>query len=291
MVRLELPGPMVALPDMSAFRDNFIPLVVAMRLHNALGCALVFLAGRFPPNPDHMTVELLSAMAVGLLCVAAHLTNDLVDLPADRTNRPHRPLPEGRLSLAAVRNSLVITLVAGLGLGLILIPSWWPWWLFWAASGPGYSLWAKGRGWIAPLWTAGVITSCLVPGFLERGLSAVDVAVLCFMFWYLVFREIVKTLADFRGDCLAGYHPIGAGANSVYLKTFIFGIPLALVSGWYLLSSWETVQRELGMFFVVCIMGALALVWNRLQPVPHLAGTLLKVGAFSGLALLFIVAA
>jgi len=288
MARPVLPETPVDHPDMPAMFDNAASLVKAMRLHNALGCGLVFLAGRLSLNRELWPEDLAAALAVGLLCVAAHLTNDLVDLPADRTNRPNRPLPLGRLSLSAVRFSLALTWCLGLGLGLWVIPAWWGWWLLWALAGPGYSLWAKGRGWVAPLWTAGVITSCLLPGFWADGLSGVDVAVLCFMFWYLVFREIVKTLADFRGDCLAGYRPLGAGTAGVYLKTFLFGMPLAVAAGWYLMNSAVIAHRELGLFFLICIVGALALVWNKLQPLPHLAGSLLKAGAFSGLAMLFL---
>lgn len=283
------PGLQAGHPDMWTFSGKIVPLLKVMRLHNALGCALVFLAGRTGLHSGNWSVELGAALAVGLLCVAAHLTNDLVDLPADRTNRPDRPLANGRLNLAVVRLCLLLSWLWGIGLGIILMPALWPWWVFWAIAGPGYSLWVKGRGWLAPVWTAAVITSCCIPGLWERGMSAIDMAVLLFMFWYLLFREIVKILADFRGDCLAGYRPFGAGTAGLYLKTFILGLPLALVAGWFMMRSSIPVQRDLGLCFLACLIGALLLVWNRLQPLPHLAGSLLKVGAFSGLALLFIV--
>ncbi len=270
-------------------RLSIVPLLKTMRLHNALGCGIVFLAGRTGQGYNHWSIDLGAALAVALLCVAAHLTNDLVDLPADRTNRPDRPLPEGRLSLSTVRISLFLTWVIGLGLGLVLIPVWWPWWLFWSISGPGYSLWAKGRGWFAPVWTATVITSCCVPGLAYGGLSATDLAVLAFMFWYLVFREIVKMLADFRGDFLAGYHPFWGSTTKVYFNTFILGLSLALVSGLFMMRFPLQLERNLGLFFMACLVGSLVLVRNRLKPRPHLAGSLLKLGAFSGLALLFIV--
>ena len=114
--------------------------MVAMRPHNGLICGLVLLAGW----PQGMVAGggwgLAAALAVVLLCSAAHLVNDLVDLPADRRNRPGRPLPSGYLTPRVARNGALTSWLLGLGLGLVSRPDWWGWWLFWALAGPGYSL-------------------------------------------------------------------------------------------------------------------------------------------------------
>ena len=180
------------------------------RPHNGVGCALLLLIGwgrGAPPLP----VQIAAAGALLLLCVAAHLVNDVVDLPADRTNRPSRPLVTGQISHPLVRRAAAMTLLSGWALGLLVIPYWRDRWLFWRRSVPGYSLLAKGRGWWAPLWTATVVGSCYLAGATAEGVTAAEGLVTAAIVYFVVFREAVKSFEDTGGDLRAGYRGPLAG--------------------------------------------------------------------------------
>ncbi len=259
-----------------------------MRLHNGLACVALLWLGRGVGLSASLR-DVGAACAVLLLCSAAHLANDLVDLAADRVNRPDRPLPAGRLQPATVRRLLGFTWLAGVGMGILCLPGWTGWWILWALAGAGYSILAKGHGWLAPIWTAAVITSCWAAGGIERGLDRRAWAVLLFLFLFLLFRERVKGAEDCSGDAVAGYRLGTQGRARSIVESAIAG---SLLLGAVLWSLREAPALWSGMgavVFLLCLLGGL---WFHLRPnrnAPHRAGTLLKVGAFAGLALLWTV--
>jgi len=266
--------------------SEFGALLTGMRLHNGLACALVLLAGRSRLPDIHPGRELALALAIILLSSAAHLINDLADLPADRTNRPGRPLPAGRVTASAVRRAAAWTWGGGLFLGLAGEPSWTGWWLFWGLAGPGYSLLAKGRGWLAPLWTAAVISSCWLAGVHATGLRHGDLLVFGTIYWYLVLREVVKTLADMPGDLRAGQRSFAGRFPGTPRGVLLLVAPLlAGVAWWLKVESWLP-ARGAALILGACLLGAAAVVLRGLRGDRHLAGSLLKIGAFMGLALL-----
>jgi 4-hydroxybenzoate polyprenyltransferase len=62
---------------------------------------------------------MLTALAVALLYAAGMVMNDLCDVEIDRRERPHRPLPSGRVSIRAARVFIIASLlVAPAGLAL-----------------------------------------------------------------------------------------------------------------------------------------------------------------------------
>jgi 4-hydroxybenzoate polyprenyltransferase len=259
-----------------------------MRLHNGLACALLGLAGLWHGGAAMEAAQVAGlVLVILLLAAAAHLANDIVDLTADRANRPSRPLPSRRLSLPAARRAFLASLAGGVLLGVLTLPRWWPWYLLWAAAGPGYSLLAKGRGWRGPLWTAGVIASCYLPGAVLDGLGVVDVALFFIVFYFVFFREYVKGLEDAPGDVFAGYRSL-AGGRDLGRRVVLLALPLVTVTVLAVvrepLVSWG---RIAGAGFLLCLAAALLILPAGRRRGRHLAGSLLKLGAFCGLGLLW----
>jgi 4-hydroxybenzoate polyprenyltransferase len=266
--------------------SGLIPLLVATRPHNSLGCAGVLAAGWLAGQQGPLTSALLPGLALGLLCAAAHLVNDVVDLPADRANRPARPLPRATLSVSQARRGAWVLLVLGFLLGMASRPSWSGWWLFWALGGTGYSLLAKGRPRRAPLWTALVIGSCWAAGAGADGLSRQDAVVGLAVVWFIYLREVVKGLEDARGDLMAGYGSCAGRFPGTRKGLLVLSVPLALAVFTVLLSGMNPLDLALGLVFLGSL--ALAVVFvltGRPRGLPS-AGSLLKMGAFTGLALL-----
>ena len=263
-------------------------LLVAVRLHNCLICGLVLLAGW----PGGMAVGVRegipAALALGLLCAAANLVNDLLDLPADRGNRPQRPLPAGQLDLEVARRAALVCLMAGLVVGLATAPHWWAWWLFWALGGVGYSLFAKGRVLVAPLWAALLIGGCWLAGAGMDGLVARDWLVLAVIVWFLFFREIIKGLEDARGDLLGGYASCAGLFPGNRAGLLLLGLPLAGLGLLLLVTAQGPVAAVSAAVFLVCLGLAVAFILiggPRRGPKP---GSLLKIGAFMGVAQLMV---
>lgn len=258
-----------------------------MRLHNGLACAVILLLGRARLDGSGTARDAAAALAVILLCSAAHLVNDLLDVAADRRNRPDRALPAATLKPAVVRRAAAATWAGGLLVGLVSVPQWAGWWLFWGLAGPGYTLFAKGRGWLAPSWTAVVIASCWLAGVSSAGLHPADLVALGLLMTYLLFRELVKAAADRRGDLLAGYRSPGRPGRGLQAEVIALAAVLLPAVGGLILLRPRAAILVSGLAFVLCTGAAAWLAWRPRTGSPHLAGTILKLGAFAGAPLLW----
>lgn len=186
--------------------------------------------------------------------------------------------------MATARRAAALMLASGLSVGLLLVPSWWGWWLFWSVAGPGYSLVAKGRGWLAPGWTALVIASCYLPGAAADGLQITDAFVFLMVVHFLFLREYVKALEDGRGDGAAGYRTLAGSRWDNRHGLALLASPLLVAS--ILLTVTGTAGHwglAAGVAFVSFLVAALWILPASRRAGRHLAGAFLKAGAFCGL--------
>jgi 4-hydroxybenzoate polyprenyltransferase len=265
-------------------------LLVAVRPHNGLACALLVLAGLHLPGLLQAGWQTMAVLvAVFLLTCASHLVNDIVDLAADRINRPTRPLPSGHLALAQARSAAFVLWLAGLLAGLCCLPGWWPWCLFWSLAGPGYSLLAKGRGWLAPIWTAVVVASCYVAGAAQRSFRALDIGIAVIVGYFVFYREYIKTLEDTGGDSPAGHQTLAGGKWDRAMAAWLFSLPLILVGMALVLVGPATRWLQLaGMAFLGFVVASLLSLPGSRWRHEHKSGSLLKLGAYSGLGILLV---
>jgi 4-hydroxybenzoate polyprenyltransferase len=97
--------------------------LVAPALGFASGAATA--AGAFPR--EALTRELIVYPLIGLLMAAvlnaaSNALNQIYDLDIDRINKPHRPLPSGRLSMRAAWRFTAITYAVALVLAWMVAP-------------------------------------------------------------------------------------------------------------------------------------------------------------------------
>ncbi|AMW05403.1 hypothetical protein GEMMAAP_12495 [Gemmatimonas phototrophica] len=139
-----------------------------------------------------------------LAVAAANLYNDARDLAADRVNAPHRPIPQGLLSVrqamiaaagSAVLAGVCATQLQGNARWLALVA---------IVAGLAYSPMLKSTVLIGNAWVAGLSAATIALGALEVGPMTPEVwmAVVSLTLFVLA-REILKSMADQVGDAQA----------------------------------------------------------------------------------------
>lgn len=180
--------------------------------------------------PGSLLLAALSGIALG---AAGNALNDLFDLPADRRNRPERPLPAGRV---APRTAVGVSIGAALaGLIAAALVSW-TLALVAAAALAGMTAYspvlkrygAPGNVAVAliagvPLWYGALAVGRPAAGLVPWTLAA----------WLHLVREIVKDVEDEPGDRLAGRRtlPIALGRRRAEITAGVLAlgfVPLSL---------------------------------------------------------------
>lgn len=213
-----------------------------VRLPNALVAGLgTWLGHACLPGPVDWTAAAIGSAAMALLAAGGNAHNDLLDLAADRVNRPDRPLPSGRISLRAAAWTAGILYAAAFAAAFAL--------------GPAHGNLAVGMGLLLVLYNlrlkalplAGNLAVSLLCGLaiyfpefpgapVHTGLPAL------FAFLATLAREICKDAEDMPGDRAVGWttFPIrfGQGATravvaaAAALTLLLLPAP-ALVSGYH----------------------------------------------------------
>ncbi|HHS12372.1 MAG TPA: digeranylgeranylglyceryl phosphate synthase [bacterium] len=207
-----------------------IRLKYYIQLSRPVNCAIAFLSvfiGGFITGTVHTMRPLLMAALSGTLITAgANAINDVFDVEIDRRNKPHRPLPSGRLSGKQASLFAASAMVLGVLLAVFINTA-----ALFVASVSAVLLYYYSRLLKrTAIW--GNLTVALVTGtaFLYGGLAVgrwerpLIVAVFAFLFHWA--REIVKDMEDMKGDRESGIRtlPIQRGVRvSLVWITVILG--------------------------------------------------------------------
>jgi geranylgeranylglycerol-phosphate geranylgeranyltransferase len=191
-------------------RDSLRAVLDLARAGNALVTALaVWVGGTAGAANFEASRALLGGLAAALVAAWGNAVNDITDRDLDSRDKPHRPLPSGRMSLAAARAWAGVFALGGLAASVPLGASAFvialaTTLLLWA-----YSLWLKGRlffGNVVVAFLAGLafVFGAAVQGtppgrMLPQGWVAFGFAFL----WHLA-REWVKAAEDVESDRAAG---------------------------------------------------------------------------------------
>jgi geranylgeranylglycerol-phosphate geranylgeranyltransferase len=213
--------------------DDWVKLA---RLSNALVAGLGVLLGHAClPSPINWPMALLGALALAFLAIAGNIHNDVLDLEADRINRPDRPLPSGRLaikpalgiSIAFYFTSMLLAFSVGIASGLLTLAM--------AILLIAYNLKLKAL----PLWgNLSIALLCALAIYFPElpslpwhwefpiytGLPAL------FAFLTTLAREIAKDAEDIPGDAAVGWKtfPIHYGLNAT---RWLMGLLCLLILG------------------------------------------------------------
>jgi len=254
---------------MSKWGPRLVGLVGVLRPHNCLAAALlVFLGAHLGGGSIYANIwQLLrAAFVVWLVVGACNVINDIRDITADGLNNPQRPIPSGRVTLrvatrlAIICCTIALTIVWWLGPRLASIA------VVLLALGIGYSFGIKGTVLMGNALVGFLASSPLVYGALVAAQLTAQTAVAALLvFVFVVLREILGTISDREGDCLAGLRTI----------TTVYGFPAAL-----------RMLQFLGLLFVVAsfVPWLLHLASNQYMLVMLICSTLPTVGIISWLS-------
>jgi len=167
---------------------------------NALaGCIAVFLSG-YVAGPESWWPVIMAAVTVLLITVSTNAWNDYVDIEIDRVNKPERPLPvglirpRGALLFSAVGTALSLLIAAFINQPAFLI-----------ALGSNILLYLY--SWklkCTILWgnaaVAAIVGLCFIFGGVAAGNIEPVLMLAVTVFFAIMAREILKTMADYKGD-------------------------------------------------------------------------------------------
>ena len=229
--------------------------------------------------PGALVWAALSGIGLG---AAGNALNDVLDLRADRQNRPDRPLPAGRLGGRAAIVGAVAGALVGIGAAALVSARL----LLVAAAAlavmVAYSPWLKRWGAPGNIAVALVAGLPLFYGALAVGRPAAGVVPWALAAWIHLIREIVKDIEDEPGDRAAGRRtlPIAWGRRRAAFTA------AALALGFVPLSLALPLEEGYGAAYWVVAMpaqlavvaAAVHLVLDRIERVSRLLKGVMVVG-------------
>lgn len=167
---------------------------------NALaGCIAIFISGYVARAPSWWPV-IMAAITVLLITVSTNAWNDYLDIEIDKVNKPKRPLPSGQIS---PRGAVVFSLVGStLSLAIALSINQ-PAFLIALAANILlylYSWILKCTVLVGNAVVASIIALCFIFGGVAAGNIQPVLPLAVTVFFATMAREILKAMADFKGD-------------------------------------------------------------------------------------------
>lgn len=159
----------------------------------------------------------LDALAMATLAAGGNLHNDLIDLPADRINRPERALPAGLVSPFAVIWATALCGAVALSIGALRGFPYLVYFLTVLVVLYLYNRIWKGKAHLGNLAVSALCASALAIPLLQDNLPSPAnlLPLVAFAFLFTWPREIIKDMEDLQGDQSAGLHtfPIVSGMD------------------------------------------------------------------------------
>lgn len=206
-------------------------LVELLRPVNGLMAAVAVLVGaHVSRSPTFWGPALAGAAAAFAASGASNALNDRLDVASDVINRPGRPVPSGRLTLAAASTAACVFGAASIALAALIGPRAVALALSWLVLTALYSATLKG----VPL--AGNATVALVAStpFLMGGFSQdkhlLAIVPCALAFFVHLAREIVKDVEDVEGDEAAGARTFAVRRGDAASFAVVRGVLIALIA-------------------------------------------------------------
>ena len=167
---------------------------------NALAGVLAVFVSAYAAEPLSWWPVIAAALSVLLITVSTNAWNDYLDIEIDRINKPGRPLPAGTISpKGALIFSIIGTALSLLIATLINLPA------FLITVGANILLYLY--SWklkCTVLWgnitVALIVGLCFIFGGVAAGNTGPTLMLAATVFMAMMGREILKTMADYRGD-------------------------------------------------------------------------------------------
>jgi geranylgeranylglycerol-phosphate geranylgeranyltransferase len=220
---------------------------------NALAGCIAVVISAYVAEPQSWWPVIMATITVLLITVSTNAWNDYLDIEIDRINKPERPLPSGKISprealiFAAAVSALSLVTAA-----FINPPA------FFIAVGSNVLLYLY--SWklkCTILWgnfTVGaVVALCFIFGGTAAGSILPIMPLAVTVFFALTAREILKTMADYRGDREHNCRTV-AVAWGKDIARVIFIIHLALSAALMMATYFIAQYNPVYLYIIVFIM-------------------------------------
>ncbi|MCL4545597.1 MAG: UbiA family prenyltransferase [Chloroflexi bacterium] len=211
--------------------------------------------------------------------LAGLATSDYFDRELDRIEKPHRPIPSGRIGQREALLLMIGLIAAGFLLSLAL--SWRVFLLAWVVMllGIAYARLLKARGFLGHL-DRGMLAVCTVIfGSIAAtgGISSSIVPLVIVFFFHDTFTNLLGAVRDVEGDQAAGYRTVpvryGVPFTLVVACTLllVWGSALAIVA---IRGQWPILSLAYGGISLCLALSALiAIAWSQRDSDEHTLGT------------------
>ncbi len=220
---------------------------------NALaGCIAVFLSGYVAEATAWWPI-ILAAVTVLLITISTNAWNDYVDIAIDRINKPDRPLPAGLISpRGALTFSITGSALSLVTAAFINLPA------FLIALGSNlllylYSWKLKCTVLLGNAAVATIIALCFIFGGVAAGNVRPTLMLAVTVFFAIMGREILKTMADYKGDMQENCSTIatawGKKISGIFVAVFL-GITAAAMLITYFSEGYNPVYLYVVVFII-----------------------------------------
>jgi geranylgeranylglycerol-phosphate geranylgeranyltransferase len=286
--------------------DRLLSVILLLRPTNSLPAAALVLLGAHLTRGSvaaearytALDPSLVAALAMFFVTTFGYVSNDLVDLDADRINKPGRPLPSGALSSDAARALVVALALLALATAALLGPV-----PLLAAAGAILLLHLYNRRLKASPGAGNLMIALLAAAILPVG--AVSVGGLhveslrpvllpsALLATFILAREALKTVEDERGDQSAGVNTISLAvggrtvARALVLPAAVTGALVYVLASRYGYSGAFSALVLVGV--TLPLLGSALYLWNDASAMrTRRALRLLKASYFAGIAALLL---
>lgn len=225
---------------MRSFKTKLKAYLELLRVHNVVAALLTTLIGwltvRVEVGSLTNTSLIIPLLAVGLVSSAGYVINDYFDVEVDKVNKPHRPIPSGRVS---PREALFLTLtliIIGVAPSLTVGPYTATFVLINTLLVILYSYKIKELGFAGNVVVSlegsfTIVLGALTPSELLNNLSLVKFSLIpaVYAFTLLLAREIIKTIEDMRADEVRNVKSLPRVIGVPKSSIIAFGLQLFIV--------------------------------------------------------------
>ena len=104
-------------------RNKITDWLGMLRIGNAIVIGFAAITGYVVSGGTNPWTALALALSATLIGCYGNVINDILDVEIDRINKPWRPLPSGRISMASAKTGAILLLVTGIIVSLFLPPA------------------------------------------------------------------------------------------------------------------------------------------------------------------------
>ncbi len=229
---------------------------------NALAGVLAVFVSAYAAGPLSWWPVIAAALTVLLITISTNAWNDYVDIEIDRINKPGRPLPAGTISPKGALTFFVIGTALSLVIATFInLPA------FLIALGANILLYLY--SWklkCTVLWGNIVVAAIIGLCFIYGGVAAANIGptlmLAATVFMAMMGREILKTMADYRGDLDQKCNTISTvwGKKTARRYTIVFlALAAVLMLATYFVEQYNPVYLYLVIFVLYPILTYIAI--------------------------------